>query len=82
MTIVPAGTNTSVFRGVSCTAEEEGLPLEAAFPPHHGEGWKDVVDLRVYHLALHLQPEGRNRRAKVSDLSLPGLITRKMFFKG
>lgn len=31
-TEVPAGAKASVFGGVSCAAEEEGLPLEAALP--------------------------------------------------
>lgn len=54
---VPAGTHTPVFGRVSCAAEEEGFPLEAALAPHHREGRKDVVDLWVRHLTLHLQPD-------------------------
>lgn len=30
--------------------------MEATLPSHHGEGWKDVVDLGVDDLTLHLQP--------------------------
>lgn len=50
---------------MSGTAEEKGFPLEATLLPQHREGWKDVVDLRVYHLALHLQPEGRNNAIEI-----------------
>ena len=64
MAEVSAGAESSVFGGVTCTAEEQGIPLEATLLPHHGEGGKDVVDLRVDHIALHLQPEPRSREAE------------------
>lgn len=64
-TEVPAGAKAPVFGGVSGAAEEERLPLEAALPPKYGKRREDVVDFRVDHVTLHLQPERRQRKATV-----------------
>lgn len=50
---------------MSRAAEEEGFSLEAALPPDDGEGREDVVDFGVHHLALHLQPAGRDGTPEV-----------------
>lgn len=84
-TEVPAGAKASVFGGVSCTAEEERLTLEAALPSKYRKRRKDVVDFRVYHVTLHLQPGRRHRKSKglkgltkLNDISSEGGILQRV----